>query len=415
MSKDIRKLLLNSPKEEYIKFKKEFEKMMKFQKNEYSNLNIIFDSLKQKNIHLSFLLFSQYKKWIFPSISYNNIISFNKSISESKFSSIFKQLSQNINFPLKEQLFILWYFYLFFKFFHADLDIKSNIINNIRYLLLETNKVISDLYEKKNLSINQIFNILDFCLVTLDFYINNLDYTNLCEKSQNIKKILFFKNFFYLIQKISAISLKVIQAKDFEFILNYLLQINKNSILNDEIKKILLINNNIIQDFIINLLNNINNIELLESVPKYKEDLIIELLDSVPKYKEDLIRFYTHYLVLRYNISNLFSTFMDTTRKSFEHLYNFNINKNSIIKDISINNFNSILLNELYSMEKENNIDQKCLLQSSFLFSHRNSIISIKLEKTDINKSALFFSFQIGNENNNADEELPLSLPIVNI
>jgi len=391
MSEDFRKLLLNLPKEDYIKFKKDFEKMMKFKKDEYSNLNIIFDSLKQKNIHLSFLLFSQYKKWIFPSISYNNIISFNKSFSVSQFSSIFKQINQNINFPLKEQLFILWYFYLFFKFFHSDLEIKSNIINNIRYLLLETNKVISDLYEKKNLSVIQIINILDFCLITLDFYINSLDYINLCEKSQNIKKILFFKNFFDLIQKISIISVKEIQAKDFKFILNYLLQINKNSILNDEINKILLIKNNIIQDFILNLLNNLNNIELLESIPKYIEDLI---------------KFYTHYLVLRYNISNLFSTFMDTTRKSFEHLYNFN--KNSIIKDISINNFNSILLNELYSMEKENNINQKCLLQSSFLFSHHNSNISIKLENANIHKSALFFSFQIGKENNNPNEELPL-------
>jgi len=70
MLEDFRNLLLNLPKEEYIKFKKDFEKMMKFKKDEYSNLNIIFDSLKQKNIHLSFLLFSQYKKWIFPSFSY---------------------------------------------------------------------------------------------------------------------------------------------------------------------------------------------------------------------------------------------------------------------------------------------------------------------------------------------------------
>jgi len=85
-------------------------------------------------------------------------------------------------------------------------------------------------------------------------------------------------------------------------------------------------------------LNNINNIELLETISKYKENLI---------------KFYTHYLLLRYNISNLFFTFMDTTMKSFEHLYNFNINKNSIIKDISINNFNSILLNELYSIKKK--------------------------------------------------------------
>ena len=393
MSEDIKKLLLNFPREEYIKFKKEFEKVMKLKKNQYSNLNIIFDSLKQKNIQLSFLFFSQYKKWIFPSISYNNIISFNKSISETIFSSIFKQISQNINFPLKEQIFILWYFYLFSKFFHEDLDIKTNLINNIRYLLLKTNKVIFDLYEKRNLTINQIFNILDFCLISLEFYINSLDFANLCEKSQNIKKILFFKNIFDLIQNISVISLKVIQTKDFELILNYLLKINENSMLNDELNKILLIKNNIIQDFILNLLDNINNIELLEVVPKYKGNLI---------------RFYTHYLVMRYNISNLFSNFMDATRKSFEHLYNFKANKNSIIKDISINNFNSILLNELYSMEKENNINQRCPLQSSFLFSHKNSIISIKLEKATINKSALFFSFQIGKENNNTNEELPL-------
>ena len=50
------------------------------------------------------------------------------------------------------------------------------------------------------------------------------------------------------------------------------------------------------------------------------------------------------------------------SRRSFEHLYNFTQNKNLIMRDIFINNFNFELLNKLYkdtqSVEIEN-IKQK--------------------------------------------------------
>ena len=82
-SKNLKNLSLKLSKEDYINYKEELEKIMKGKKDEYSDLNEIFESFNQKKIHLSFLLFSHYNKWIFPSISHNNIISFNSCSSES--------------------------------------------------------------------------------------------------------------------------------------------------------------------------------------------------------------------------------------------------------------------------------------------------------------------------------------------
>jgi len=177
-------------------------------------------------------------------------------------------------------------------------------------------------------------------------------------------------------------------------ILNYLKNIKNNYELDDEMNKRIIVNNNIIQDFINNLLENINNLEFEKEIPKFKEDLI---------------DFYKHFLKYNYKISNLFSFFMETTRHSFAHLYNFKRNKNKIIKDISNNSFNTSLLYELYEIESNKDKDLKPL-SSSFLFSNKKSIISFKAEKIELYKGILFFSFQIGkNEGNNkAIQNFPL-------
>ena len=399
-SKNLKNLSLKLSKEDYINYKEELEKIMKGKKDEYSDLNEIFESFNQKKIHLSFLLFSHYNKWIFPSISHNNIISFNSCSSESKIIYIFNKLNQNMNSFLDDKIFILWYFYLFYNFFIKGSEIKSNIINPIRYLLLESNKVVSILYEKKNLSINNIFNILNFYLLSLEHFINSLEYFNLSEKIQNSKKLIFFKNFFDLIERISIISIKSNQINDFESLLKFLNKINNNnSELNDEINNNLLVSNNIIQDFINNLLKNLD----------YDE---IEKIMS--KYNKELTDIYARYLKYKYKFSNLFSNIMDTSKKSFEHLYNFRHNKNLIFKDIFINTFNIMLINKLYSIEQENisNQNEEFPLESSFLFNHKNSNISVKIEKLELNKVIIFFSFKIGKENNNFnnDKELPLIL-----
>ena len=378
----LKNLFLNFGKEDYTKYQNELEIIMKEKKDEYSQLYTELELINKRKIKMAFLLFSHYKNWIFPSISNNYIISFNNSSSENKYMNAFKRLNHDLS--LDEKLFILWYFYLLFELFYKVKN-NQNLTNIIRYLLLETNKVISILYEKKNISINNIFIILDFCLLSFEHFVNSLPFINLHESFQNIIKILFFKNYFDLIQNISLVAIKLKNYDNFKLILNYFKKIKNNYELNDEINKRIIINNNMIQNFINNLLENINNIQFKKEIPKYKEDLI---------------DFYTHFLKYNYKISNLFSNFIETARHSFTHLYNFKLNKNKIIEDISKNNFNTSLLDELYT--KETNKSKAIVpLSSSFLFSSKKSIISFKAENIELNKGILFFSFQIGKDENN--------------
>ena len=158
----LNKLFLKFRNEDFTKYENELETIMKERKDEYSKLYTEIELISKRKIKIAFLLFSHYKNWIFPFISYNNIINFTNSSSENKYMYVFKKLNQEL--LLDEKLFILWYFYLFFELFHKIVKINQFTTNKIRYLLLETNKFISILYEKKNISIINIFNILDFSL-----------------------------------------------------------------------------------------------------------------------------------------------------------------------------------------------------------------------------------------------------------
>ena len=211
---------------------------------------------------------------------------------------------------------------------------------------------------------------------------------------QKITKLLFFQCFFDLLEKISIISLKSTEYKEFELILNYLKKIINTEEFKDEINIIIIVKNNLIQNFINNLLENINTIEMEKNFPKYKDELI---------------KFYIHFIEYRYKISNLFSNFLELSRNSFGHLYNFNYNKNSIIKDISLYDFYSILLYELTKKEKEIT-KTKNLMKSCFMFDNKQSILLLRFQKLNLDKAILFFSFQIGKEPNilNNAQELPL-------
>ena len=114
---NLNNFILKLSKTDYIEYLEELEKIMNFKKDEYSNIYEILESYKKKKIHLSFLLFTNYRKWIFPIISYNNIIKNNNFSSESKFKYLFNKLKQNKIFVLDEQNFIIWHFYLLNKFF----------------------------------------------------------------------------------------------------------------------------------------------------------------------------------------------------------------------------------------------------------------------------------------------------------
>ena len=148
-------------KKDFLSYKEELEKFFSTRKPQYQNLFESFDVLKQKKLHLSYLLFSYYNSWIFPYISYTKITRGNIFSSSFEISFIFKKLSKDMNCPFDEKLFILWYFFLYYNFFiKAKKNGTNTTINQIRYILFETGKIVINLFEQKLLSIQSVINIL---------------------------------------------------------------------------------------------------------------------------------------------------------------------------------------------------------------------------------------------------------------
>jgi hypothetical protein len=186
-------LPLKLPKKDFLQYKEELEKFFSVRKDEYKNLFESFDILKQKKLHLSFLLFSYYNSWIFPYISYNKITRGNIFSSTFEISFIFKKLSKDMKCPFDEKVFILWYFYIYYNYFIKVANVNGNInilINQIRYILFETGKIVISLFEKKLLSINSIINILDMNLLCYEYFIVNPSFANLTLKNQKSRKLL---------------------------------------------------------------------------------------------------------------------------------------------------------------------------------------------------------------------------------
>ena len=180
-------------KKDFLQFKEILEKFLSLRKEEYKNLFESFDILKQKKFHLTFLLFSYYNSWVFPFISYNKITRGNIFSSTFEISFIFKKLSKSMNCPFDEKLFILWYFYIYYNFFIKEKKVKQNaLINQMRYLLNETGKIVINLFEKKYLSINSVINILDVNLLCLDYFCGISEFINLQSNIQKSRKLIFF-------------------------------------------------------------------------------------------------------------------------------------------------------------------------------------------------------------------------------
>ena len=391
-------LPLKLSKKDFLQYKEELDKFLSIKKDEYKNLFESFQILKQKKFQLSYLLFSYYNSWIFPYISYNKITRGNIYSSTFEISFIFKKLRKNMNCNFDEKLFILWYFYIYYNFFVKEKNLKPNtLINQFRYILLETGKIVINFFEQKLLSLQNVFNILDINLVCFEYFISNAKFQQFTAKRQKLRKLIFFLHFFHLLKKISIITMK--QNNDFEKFLEYLDKFRKNSEINDEANIILLFNNNILQDFIQSSLDNMN---------------IIELIKAIPNFKNKLVNFCAHFLINRYKASKTFNMLQDTLKNSFAHLYNFKQNKDLIIKDIFKINLNTTLLNKFFNISEKSKVIQMNganKLNSSFLYDSNHSLITLEnRSKLQLDQVIIFFSFQCGNIDMEQNQEIPLLL-----
>ena len=171
------------------------------------------------------------------------------------------------------------------------------------------NKSFSDKiqYAKKYILLSQLFLLLQEIFIQLNN--KNIEDSNHNDKIENI-----FKN-------------------DLCKFCDFLNEIKDNSEITSILNKSVLINNNIILNFLNNIISKIN----LENIEKYEMNFRNILLD-----------FFSEFIRYNYKKSKIFDSIFYFLKKSFINLFNFSENKNKIIQDLFINNFFTNLLKNIF-------------------------------------------------------------------
>ena len=187
------------------------------------------------------------------------------------------------------------------------------------------------------------------------------------------------------------------KKKDIESFLIYIIKIFNDAKLNNFINTQFISNNKIFSKFLLNVFNNIN----------YHENI-----DIYNKYKDDLINCFVNIYKNNTNESNFFDILINQNKKSFINLVNYETRKDNIIKDIYAQNFYIELLHKLFSNKNNNQFSEIKNEEKYFKFNGYNSKITLKLNDFSLNNSILFFSFQLSDEVNIANNQ-PNNLPLI--
>ena len=114
-----------------------------------------------------------------------------------------------------------------------------------------------------------------------------------------------------------------------------------------------------------------------------------------PKFEKKLLIFFSHFFKYNYKKSKIFNTFLNTLKKSFINLYNFENNKDKIAHDLFVNNFYTKLLKNIFYKKENSTNDIARPLFDSFYFNGFDSQISLNAQNNNFEKSSLFFSFYL--------------------
>ena len=365
-----------------------------FKDNEkYKSLYEIFMSLNNNDILLYFLLFKNNQKWI--NANFENEINISKI---HKIEKIIKYLNSNNSTITKIfSIFIHWILYLhseLIKYFTTKLKINFFEINKIRYIIKQTLDIISYLFKNRIFNDLQMYDFLNLFFFFLD---NNFLLQSFSDIIIKVKNYILFYEFFYLLEEflieINNKSYNNIKDENIINIINENKKISLSVLFNnlDEFrinKKVnaqnnlsMLINYDIIQNFMNNILINVNE----QIMDKYE-----------PKYTKILSNFYLKYIKANYKKSKIFDSIMIFLRQSFINLYNFEKNQNKIVHDFFINQFYLNILKKLFFPKKEDDINIKNNPNfDCFYFNGYDSNISLNVQNNTFEKSTLFFSFNL--------------------
>ena len=351
--------------------------ILKLNKN-YEKYQKIFDS--KNNLLIDFNFFRSSDNWIVEYLigEKKNIVI--KTLFE-------KKLNENIY-----NLFVKWLYFLYCSLCeNLDTTIKMKKINKMRYLFFETNDIIIKLYSEDFFDLEKVISFLTF--YTLLFEIN-IEIQNSSDIIIKVKNYVLLSSLFYLLKQISIEVIKKINTvkddeldekskNELQVYFDFLEYFKKNEEINSSYNKIIIIKHNMIQSFLITILDNLPNINIIKN---YNIGL-----------KNKLINFFSNFFEYNYKKSKILSVFLDYLKKAFVNLYNFENNKIKIEQNLFIQALYLKLMKQIiFSNEEISNRKKKHHpIFNSFLFNGLDSEISFEVKKKDFEKTTLFFSFYI--------------------
>ena len=368
---------------------------------------------EEKYFKIIFLLFFQSHIWINPNDI--NIYAFPGHF-KLKHNEIDDKAEQTIimNFESDKimKIFVYWYIYLLVKLTKV-FEEKNNTINNnmtlneflyeIKNILMQTNNKIINIYKTKKINIEDLYSFLYIYL----FFIEDNTKNILFEKQLKILNKILFILLFDLFQKISIITVSQKDINDqnknnINLFYSFLSELKENVLINNDYNIIILLENNIIKNFIENILMNIN--------PKIfitKSDIPSLVIRNEISGK--LADFYSTFVKFRFNKAKVMDFLINNVKNGLINLRYFKEEKEQILSDVFIQNFQSDLIKRILLQESnKRNVHPNF---DTFLFNGNNSKMSFKLGKFDLNDNMIIFSFKIKpniNRNNSYNDRQTL-------
>ena len=382
-SKCLKKYLLESIKH-YEKNKYILEKffsMLESNKTIFDDIDKYYNSDADKQyLNLFFLFFFHYQKWINPkNINLSKGSNFFQLQNKESHNKIEKLIIKSFEPKSIKKIFIYWHFYILsvISSYFEDNNNNQSVLIDIENILMQINNKIINFYNSDVIKEKDLFIFTYIYIFWIEEFVKNATH----EKNLKLINNILFSLFFDLLEKIAEIIFCEDKNKEsndnIKTFFSFLDIVKKNELLNNDYNIIILLDSNIIQNFMIKILKYIN--------PNFLEKIF-------PSYITKLAEFFSNFLKFRFNKSKLIDFLLDNIKTGLIDLKYFEAGKEIILNDIFLQNFQSDLIQKVFSNEDKEICSHNF---NSFLFNGINSKISFNLSKLNLNDHLVTFSFLI--------------------
>ena len=387
----------NKNYENYKKVALKIFSSFKDNKKYANSILLYFDINKDENyLHLFFLLFFHHQKWINPNnINFGKFSQHFKLLKRCSHNIIEQQIIKCIEQKNIMKIYVYWHFYILILFSEKFEENNNNCSNitDLENILFQNNQKIINLYNSEVISTKELY-------IFLYIYIFWIEYNtkkNSHEKNLKLTNNILFSLLFDLLEKTAEIIFSENEKEEFidniKLFFSFLDEIKTNELINNDYNVIILLDCNIIQNF-------------MTSILKYINANILE--NSFPTYSTKLSEFFANFLKFRFNKSKLMDFVLNNIKNGLINLKYLESRKDKVLNDIFLQNFQSDLIQKIFSNEDKKSDHPNF---NSFLFNGNNSKISFNLSKLSLNDNLIIFSFLIKspfNDKSSSNINLPL-------